>query len=71
MTATNPSLITAHAWVPACGGTEQPFTVRGRTLLYMWNSISLEHAYYDLGQDVFLSNADAFALLDKQPSTTH
>ena len=34
-------------WVPACGGTEAPFTTRtGRRLLYMWNPTTGEHAYY-------------------------
>lgn len=56
----------SHAWVPACGGTETPSKTRtGRTLLYMWNTATGEHAYYDCENDVFLSNdeaADAFGL---------
>lgn len=51
-------------WVPACGGTETPFTTRtGRRLLYMWNTTTGEHAYYDITNDVFLSNDEASAAL--------
>lgn len=71
MTATNPSLQYAHGWTPACGGTERPFTVRGRNLLYMWNQFTLEHAYYDIGQDLFLSDKDAFDLLNNRPATSN
>jgi hypothetical protein len=49
--------INSDNWVPACGGTEVPFETRtGRTLLYMWNTTTGEHAYYDMRNDVFLSN---------------
>ena len=41
-------------WIPACGGTEQPFTVRGETFLYMWNTTTGEHAYYSVTRDLFL-----------------
>ena len=28
-------------WIPACGGTEKPFTTRtGRRLLYVWDTRS-------------------------------
>ena len=51
-------------WVPACGGTETPFTTRtGRRLLYMWNLSTGEHAYYDLASDTFLSNDEASTAL--------
>ena len=51
-------------WVPACGGTETPFTTRtGRRLLYMWNSSTGEHAYYDVASDIFLSNDEASTAL--------
>jgi hypothetical protein len=51
-------------WVPACGGTETPFTTRnGRRLLYMWNPTTGEHAYYDVTSDVFLSADEATAAL--------
>jgi len=54
----------ADDWVPACGGTEVPFPTRtGRTLLYMWNRTTGEHAYYDVHGDVFLSNDEAIAAL--------
>jgi hypothetical protein len=51
-------------WVPACGGTETPFTTRmGRRLLWMWNSATGEHAYYDVTNDVFLSADEASTAL--------
>lgn len=51
-------------WIPACGGTEVPTRTRtGRTLLYMWNRSTGEHAYYDVERDVFLSNQEASAAL--------
>lgn len=51
-------------WIPACGGTETPFTTRtGRRLLYMWNPTTGEHAYYDVINDVFLSADEATAAL--------
>jgi neutral trehalase len=47
-------------WVAACGGTETPFTTRtGRVLHYMWNTQTGEHAYYDVRNDIFLSNEEA------------
>lgn len=57
-------LSAAPDWVPACGGTETPFTTRtGRRLLYMWNLSTGEHAYYDLASDTFLSNDEASTAL--------
>lgn len=54
----------AAAWMPACGGTEQPTKTRsGKVLLYCWNRITGEHAYLDVGADVFLTNAEAHAAL--------
>ena len=51
-------------WVPACGGTETPFTTRtGRRLLYMWNLSTGEHAYYDVVSDIFLSSDEASTAL--------
>ena len=51
-------------WVPACGGTEAPFTTRtGRRLLYMWNPTTGEHAYYDVPNAAFPSAAEAPAAL--------
>lgn len=53
----------AH-WIPGCGGTESPFKSRsGRVLLYMWNTSTGEHAYYDVNVDVFLDNEEAAAAL--------
>lgn len=52
--------INSDNWVPACGGTEIPFNTRtGRTLWYMWNTTTGEHAYYDVKADIFLSNEEA------------
>jgi hypothetical protein len=51
-------------WLPACGGTETPFRTRsGQVLLYMWNRVTGEHAYYDVQGDLFLSNEEAAAAL--------
>lgn len=47
-------------WVPACGGTETPFTSRsGRRLLYCWQRSTGKHAYLDCGTDIFLTNDEA------------
>ena len=48
-------------WIPASGGTEQPFTLNGHRLQYMWNSLTgsyCKHAYLDLDSDIFLSEDD-------------
>lgn len=51
-------------WVAACGGTEVPFETRtGRTLHYMWDRVSGEHAYYDVHADIFLSNEETTTAL--------
>ena len=50
-------------WIPACGGSEVPFDVGGRRLHYLWNRTTGEHAYYDLRNDIFLTNAEAHAIL--------
>lgn len=53
-------------WVPACGGTEKPFKSRsGVRLHYMWNPGTGEHAYLNLDTDIFLTNEEAFEILDK------
>ena len=59
---------TAHLlWVPACGGTETPFTTRtGRTLHYLWCPSTGQHAYYDVTRDVFLTNDEAQLALGMQ-----
>jgi hypothetical protein len=51
-------------WIPACNGTETPFTTRtGRRLLYCWQPSSGRHAYLDLGTDLVLSDEEASAAL--------
>lgn len=55
-----PDRVVIDDWVPACGGTETATKTRsGRTLLYMWNRTTGEHAYYDCCRDVFLTNEEA------------
>ena len=47
-------------WVPACAGTETPFTSRsGVRLLYCYQASTGRHAYLDLGTDMILSDEDA------------
>ena len=47
-------------WVPACDGTEVPFTTRtGRRLLYCWDTRSGQHAYLDCQSDLILSDEEA------------
>ena len=51
-------------WIPACGGTEQPFNTRtGRRLLYCWNPGTGQHAYLDVQTDIILTNDEANAAL--------
>lgn len=51
-------------WVPACGGTEVPFTARsGRRLLYCWQPSTGKHAYLDVATDLILSDEEARAAL--------
>lgn len=52
------------AWVPACGGTERPFQMKGKTYLYMWNVSTCEHAHYCVTDDVFLSTSEWLSLLN-------
>jgi hypothetical protein len=53
-------------WVPAAGGTEQPFRTRsGFCLLYVWQPSTGRHAYCDLGTDLILSDDEALAALGK------
>lgn len=50
----------AGNWIPACAGTETPFTTRtGRRLLYCYQPLTGRHAYLDLGTDIILSDAEA------------
>jgi hypothetical protein len=47
-------------WVPACGGTETPFTARnGRRLLYCWQPSTGRHAYLDVTTDLMLTQEEA------------
>jgi hypothetical protein len=47
-------------WLPACGGTERPFTSRsGRRLLYCWQPSTGKHAYLDCGSDIILTQEEA------------
>lgn len=51
-------------WVPACGGTERPFTSRsGRRLLYCWQPSTGKHAYLDCGTDIILTQEELEAAL--------
>lgn len=42
--------------VPACGGTEQPFTVRGVQWLYCWNQETKVHCYLNLDTEEVVYN---------------
>lgn len=42
--------------VPACGGTEKPFTVNGRRWLYCWDRETSQHYYLDVDRDVVVWN---------------
>jgi hypothetical protein len=54
----------ADRWVPACGGSEQPFTARsGKRMLYCWNPALNRHAYLDLGTDMIMTDEEARANL--------
>ncbi len=50
-------------WVPANGGTEEPFAVRGFRIQYLWETRSGRHAYIDLSRDVILSDEEALGVL--------
>lgn len=51
-------------WVPACNGTEVPFTTRnGRRLLYCWQPSTGKHAYLDMGTDLILTDEEAMLAL--------
>ncbi len=51
-------------WVPASGGTEQPFWTRtGRRLQYVYQPRTGRHAYLDLGTDVILTDEEALLAL--------
>lgn len=47
-------------WVPASGGTEEPFTARsGKRLQYMFQPSTGRHAYLDVDADIILDDEDA------------
>lgn len=51
-------------WVPACGGTEMPFTTRtGMKVLYCYQPSTGRHAYLNCSTDIILSDAEAQAAL--------
>jgi hypothetical protein len=51
-------------WVPACGGTETPFTTRNVfRVLYLFDTTTGEHAYLHLRRDMILTTDEAMAAL--------
>jgi len=51
-------------WVPACGGTELPFTSRsGIRMQYLYQASTGKHAYIDLGQDRIMTDEEAMVAL--------
>lgn len=52
------------AWVPACGGTEEPFRARsGARLLYCYNPGQHKHAYLNQDTDTIMTDEEARAAL--------
>jgi hypothetical protein len=44
-------------FIPACGGTEEPFKTRtGITVQYLWNPTTKEHAYINCDTDILLTD---------------
>ena len=51
-------------WVPACGGTEQPFVTRtGYRIQYMWQPSTGRHAYLNLDTDVIVDDSSLSVVL--------
>ena len=51
-------------WLPASGGTEEPFVSRsGITLLYCFNPKEMRHAYLNVDDDIILTDAEATLLM--------
>lgn len=47
-------------WIPANGGTEEPFIAKnGRRLLYCWQPLTGNHAYLDCDTDIMLTDEEA------------
>lgn len=42
--------------VPACDGTETPFTVNGRRWLYCYDTDLKQHGYLDIDNDIVVWN---------------
>jgi hypothetical protein len=62
--ASKPSGPENGAWVPACGGTEIPFTSRsGVRLLYCWQPSTGKHAYINCDTDIVMSDDEVRAAL--------
>ena len=47
-----------HNWRPANGGMEKPFEWRNKEYLYMYNTKTGEHAYYNSTDDVFMDEVE-------------
>lgn len=53
-------------WVPACGGTEEPFMTRsGVRVQYLYQPSTGNHAYIDVDSDILLTDEEAWNLLGK------
>lgn len=51
--------------IPACGGTETPFTARGFKLLYVWDTGTGKHHYLNLETDLILSDEEVEAIFNR------
>lgn len=54
----------ADVWVPGCQGTEPVTEFNGRRLQYCWNPRQGRHAYYDLDNDLILTDGLEYLLPD-------
>jgi len=45
-------------WVVACGGEEPVMTVKGTRVQYMWQPSTGRHAYYNLDNDLILTDEE-------------
>ena len=53
-------------WIPACGGSEVPFSTRsGHRLLYCYQPATGRHAYLNCETDVILTTEEAQVLLGR------
>lgn len=53
-------------WIPACNGTETPFTTKtGYRLLYCWQPSTGKHAYLNCDTDMLLTDEEAQRILNK------